>query len=173
MAACIIAIRYNQIGKKKIKTILNIGLTYWQKMSGLEQTRTGTPLRNGQLTFATQWITEIYFMVAYLFICLLMFTWVQKWYMYQLCNHPSTRTYDFQLRLPEGSSFLIHIKISIANFTPDLEHMENSWLISCSYMDRLRYRGVWKAPGRACMREIVAVRYSFHLPAWLLAWHSG
>lgn len=149
--------------EKKIKTILNIKFTYCQKMSGLELARTGARLRNWQLVFAVQQILEIYqsdilenpFISLSIFLIL-----VQKWFIYQLCNHffcASASIYGFQLRLPEGSSFLFHIKISIATTTFDLEHPENSCLVSTATGMGCKLRIVRKAPSRhACRRLLLS-----------------
>lgn len=147
MAAYIIAIRYNQIGKKKNQNFFE----HWAHLLP-ENARTGT---NKNWNPTEKRVAHIFHAgnnrnppvtLAYPFISLWMrLTSGQKWYMYQLCNHPSTRACDFQLRLPEGSSFLIHIKVSVANFTPDLEHPEHSFLRSCSYRDRLQIQGCLKS----------------------------
>lgn len=92
-----------------------------------------------QLIFAMQQITEIYQSdrLAGPSISLLMFLIsVQRCSIYQLFNHLLPLHMIFQPRQPEGSSLLIHIRISIAISTPRLEDAENQWLGSRSYRGR-------------------------------------
>lgn len=75
----------------------------------------------------------------------------------------------FQLRPPEGSSFFIHIKISIPTSIPGLEHVENIWVIRSSYGNGLSIEGCQEGAWWTCTQETAVVRYSICQLVWKLA----
>lgn len=125
-----------------------------------------------QLIFAMKQITEIcqpdklgdpsIFLLTFLIS-------VQRCRIYQLFNHLLPLCMIFQPRQPEGSSFLIHIRIAIVISTLRLEDAENQWLLSRSHkrvqIER-RQEGFWQA----YMHDDCC--QTFHLPDCLKTWHS-
>lgn len=93
-----------------------------------------------------------------------------------ILQSPFATTYEFSAeaawkRFWKGSSFVIHIKISISLSTPGGEDAESHWLVSRSYSSRMQTEGWQEAFGRhACSRVCCQ---AFHLPDRLKTWHSG